>query len=680
MDEKAEDVVPTLKPSRIATASKVISISYPCVIPSLAITFVGIAGGPIGEQVRDLFRILIERGTTTQVTGSIIDIFLLAFTLWFFTDWLIRDNPRRFLQNDDRASVVFAQRWPLVVALCPVVSLTWASQMLGDEYIATQLVGLIVGVAALAMIIVLSVVKWDSEFRTRLIRGAPWLLGCGSGVGTLLFAVTPVWWGQLWGPLANVLAGTSAWVTLLALIKGQEERRRIPLTFLLILLCCVNSYFNGSAFRRVESRIVTEPNEVGKEFTDWVERRSQEINARTQKQESWPVFVVSAEGGGIRAASHTLLTLCMLQDANPDFSKHLFAISGVSGGSVGGALFAALIDEYGSERHEPGFYEAKARQLLLNDYLSGSIGRLYFTDMPASLMPFQLSWTNLDRSNALAESFRVTWRKVTGSDALDDFLIMPERSKRGQALRIHLFLNATSLKLGQHRVLSNLSINPLELPGRIGDLSARNHKYSDVRVCDAMSLSARFPVVTGAGLLDLGGPSRRDWLLDGGYIENTGIATIYAIVQRCIKKSKFGMPSVGQSKKLKYVLIRIGAPGRQERKKNPNEHEPLESSPAFASGLAPFYAAAAAFTTNAQLSLQQRNRVISALKWDYFDSKAFSLDIDTLDFSLPDEPLLLGWTISNSSLEKIRKNIRSPALKPGMDSSFMAIVRLLENQ
>ncbi len=56
----------------------------------------------------------------------------------------------------------------------------------------------------------------------------------------------------------------------------------------------------------------------------------------------YPVFIIAAEGGGIYAASAAATMLAILQDAVPEFSEHVFAISGVSGGAIGAAIFRAL--------------------------------------------------------------------------------------------------------------------------------------------------------------------------------------------------------------------------------------------------------------------------------------------------------------------------------------------------
>ncbi|MGY3690537.1 hypothetical protein ACVIGA_000617 [Bradyrhizobium sp. USDA 3240] len=65
--------------------------------------------------------------------------------------------------------------------------------------------------------------------------------------------------------------------------------------------------------------------------------------ARPAAKKPLPAFIVAAEGGGIRAAAMTAIVLKELSLRNPKFADHLFAIVGVSGGSVGAATYAAAL-------------------------------------------------------------------------------------------------------------------------------------------------------------------------------------------------------------------------------------------------------------------------------------------------------------------------------------------------
>src|SRR5262249_53572571 len=76
------------------------------------------------------------------------------------------------------------------------------------------------------------------------------------------------------------------------------------------------------------------------EFKNWLEKRPDKENYRDS---AYPVYVVSAQGGGMYAAYQTAIFLARLQDLCPSFRHHLFAISSVSGGSVGSATFVAAL-------------------------------------------------------------------------------------------------------------------------------------------------------------------------------------------------------------------------------------------------------------------------------------------------------------------------------------------------
>lgn len=78
-------------------------------------------------------------------------------------------------------------------------------------------------------------------------------------------------------------------------------------------------------------------------FKQWVEHRRPIIEAYRKEKKTYPLFIVAAQGGGFYAAYHSALALARLQDACPEFADHIFAISSVSGGSLGAAVFAELL-------------------------------------------------------------------------------------------------------------------------------------------------------------------------------------------------------------------------------------------------------------------------------------------------------------------------------------------------
>ena len=139
----------------------------------------------------------------------------------------------------------------------------------------------------------------------------------------------------------------------------------------------------------------------------------------------YPLVVVAAQGGGIRAALWTAETLGALVDRDPRFVCHLFAIAGVSGGSLGALAFHGIVrTQEGSDcagKAEPGRLtavaavsprQAAARQVLEPDHLAAVITGLLFTDLQQRFFPAQLF---TDRQRYMEDSFAAGWRDWFGS-------------------------------------------------------------------------------------------------------------------------------------------------------------------------------------------------------------------------------------------------------------------------
>ena len=77
---------------------------------------------------------------------------------------------------------------------------------------------------------------------------------------------------------------------------------------------------------------------AAEEFERWYESRP-----NLEAYDEYPVYLVAAQGGGMYAAYQTAVFLARLQDNCPAFRNHLFAISSVSGGSVGAATFVSAL-------------------------------------------------------------------------------------------------------------------------------------------------------------------------------------------------------------------------------------------------------------------------------------------------------------------------------------------------
>jgi len=132
-------------------------------------------------------------------------------------------------------------------------------------------------------------------------------------------------------------------------------------------------------------------------FETWYESRA-DRGYYESRGKPYPVFIVAASGGGLYAAHHASTVLSRLQDLCPNFSQHLFAISGVSGGSLGGALFASLAKRNATNaEHVPcsldapaeggGPFERHINRFLETDFLSPLLAATFFPDAVQRFLP-----------------------------------------------------------------------------------------------------------------------------------------------------------------------------------------------------------------------------------------------------------------------------------------------------
>ncbi|MEA5603996.1 hypothetical protein, partial [Nostoc sp. UHCC 0252] len=186
------------------------------------------------------------------------------------------------------------------------------------------------------------------------------------------------------------------------------------LAILLILLTCFSwlDLNDNHRIRQVENHKSQELLTLKTSFSEWKEARKDDIKKFTTEEKEYPIYIVSAQGGGIFAAYHAASTLSRLQDLCPEFASHVFAISGVSGGSLGAAVFSSLINtESPSFSEKPcspldkaleqkdqkrGVLETKAHKLLDQDFLSPLLAAGLFPDSLQGFLPVPIN--SLDRA------------------------------------------------------------------------------------------------------------------------------------------------------------------------------------------------------------------------------------------------------------------------------------------
>jgi hypothetical protein len=302
---------------------------------------------------------------------------------------------------------------------------------------------------------------------------------------------------------------------------------------------------------------VTRPSVVPA-FERWFERLDREHPTADGMH---PVIFVATEGGGVRAAYWTAAVLTSLTDTIPAFDDHTFAISAVSGGALGSTVYDALLlrhphtttklDDYQPQMNEQHSLRFAAKQMLSEDSLAPTLAAMTQPDLAQRFIPFPLL---PDRARALEGGWEHAWRTtVAQHDGKEDdtfaggFLAM----MRGREDHLpSLFLNGTIVETGQRIVASNLHVDGDSGEPLADAVDLFEAIGADVRVSTAVDNSTRFTYVSPAGTLrraqngNGGSPlecapgQRCEHVVDGGYFENSGSATISDIL-RLLSHSRY---------------------------------------------------------------------------------------------------------------------------------------------
>jgi hypothetical protein len=301
-----------------------------------------------------------------------------------------------------------------------------------------------------------------------------------------------------------------------------HERHGIPIAIVALALAALFTVWNDShVVRRItgtQSEIDARP-DIAKQFDLWRGDSS-----------SRQVVLVAAAGGGLRAAYWTAMSLAALQDSIPDFNRHLFAISSVSGGSVGASVYAALVHDsasYGGkvkclDRNGTRSYSHCVRAFMAEDFLSPVLAKIVGPDFVQAFLPFP--WRELDRSLGLERSWEDSYERVTGTGTLDSGFVRLYSTGLAPSTVPFLFLNTTHVETGKRYITAPLKTTMHDSQDLL-DLMK-----SDMRLSTAAHNSARFTYVSPPGRIQRG-DTELGHLVDGGYFENSGLATLREILE-----------------------------------------------------------------------------------------------------------------------------------------------------
>jgi hypothetical protein len=234
-----------------------------------------------------------------------------------------------------------------------------------------------------------------------------------------------------------------------------------------------------------------------------------------------PVVIVAAEGGASRGALWLLSVMRHLDERTGGaFGRHVFAVSAVSGGSLGAATYIT------AQRAAPGAggcgvdwgrAAAEAEQdplrtLGRQDFLAPSVATYFLTDTLRRLLPVGAAmapFSPADRAVALERAFERYWAEAFPRRPAGEGLLEVRRPDAAGAP--HLLLNGTDAEAGRRLITSTFRFGSDVKNGGDAVVKATGDVLfadaddmlglvqRDVPLSAAVTNSARFPFISPAG-------------------------------------------------------------------------------------------------------------------------------------------------------------------------------------
>jgi hypothetical protein len=367
-----------------------------------------------------------------------------------------------------------------------------------------------------------------------------WALFGYTLVGLLMFLwawLAPVSLGESFNPAALYFIWAGTLIPFGSIMVYWGNRRGVPVLFLCFVAALVFSLWNDNhALRQAQDpRPVAARPSVDQAARAWVTKQE-------RKSGKVPLVIVATAGGGIRAAYWTATVLGELQDRVPELHHHLFAVSGVSGGSVGASAYRAMLEdramagagplcEIDGERSRS--IRTCTQAVFGEDFLGPAVAGMLYPDFLQRFLPLPQSIALPDRGAALEKGWEEAYRDIRPSRvsrfSQSLLTLYAEQEPDGDNSWPALFLNSTWVQTGRRLVGSNLD---LERDERIGRNLAFDNAYDllslidrDLPLSTAAHNSARFTGVSPPGTLRTPDGELYGRLVDGGYFENFGAVT-----------------------------------------------------------------------------------------------------------------------------------------------------------
>ncbi|MGB5082669.1 MAG: hypothetical protein WBO23_18235 [Burkholderiales bacterium] len=486
----------------------------------------------------------------------VLGLLMWAFSIWLWTRTLLEIRFPTTPANEPVLLTKYRSRTPRVLGLLPFVFGALALAYAGDPASRYVWLTLLAGVLFAVFVVfrrwagrtAAGIVSRAQPQRSRLWveemePGAPARENLWTELGTLDVAallllaagvvmfvwgmIDPLGMGNSFNALILLMAWGATFLPLGSLISYYGNLWRLPFVTVLVVLALASSTWNDNhAIRPLPGDAAALRVTAGEALDAWAKVH---CPPESPGKDCGALVVVATAGGGIRAAYWTGTVLGHLEDRLASFHDRVFAISGVSGGSVGASVYRAIVAGAGAGNCEGKVLKC-SNEVLSRDYLSPLSASLLYRDLlqwfiPVALLP--------GRAQTLETAWERGVAEITGTRMFGESFASLGRP--GQTPWPALLLNATRSENGRRLVASTVRIDK-EPAFKLARDQLIELGY-DIRLSSAAHNSARFPYVSPAGSWHEGkGEDKTAGKIlgrvqDGGLFENYGAVTALEILQ-----------------------------------------------------------------------------------------------------------------------------------------------------
>jgi Patatin-like phospholipase len=353
------------------------------------------------------------------------------------------------------------------------------------------------------------------------------------------------------------------------------------------------------------------------------------------------VVVVAANGGGIQAAAWSAQVLYGLhENSKTQFEQSLRMISSVSGGSVGNAIFVNWLDDKNAKAPPDA-----AACSSLDEVAWG----LAWPDFLRALCPWVFRKL-IGRGRVLEKAWCLSSEGPQQRAGHLDALLSGWNQKVSSAKLPAVVLNATIAETGDRLLLATTRMQRNSNAHTAGvdaaDLHTINKERRDVGIVTAARLSATFPYVTPASRSD--GPGPQPHIVDGGYYDNYGMATLVEWLDQAL---------MGANGKIKSVLVvQIhGSPVNSDPRSVQLE---TKNRGWFYQALAPLLTLAAVRSAG-QVAHNDIELGLLQDKWS-----GLGVPVHSVTFEFPKNDTPLSWHLTAQEVTSIKSEWDDAAMKP----------------